>query len=99
MVNLIEDMVVHCDTEEKANIFLEECKNQGCKFLSGTKNNHWNINEENTCYIVTHCKPRKSYFILYYGHLDYFKDNNYHIISFNHLNFENNDKAEQLSLF
>lgn len=97
MIDLKDNMVVHCDTEEKANIFIDECKKQGCK-LSG-EYNHWSVNEEDTCYIVTHCKPRKSYFRLYYGHLDYFKDNNYHIINFNHLNFENDDKAEQLSLF
>lgn len=97
MVNLRENMVVHCDTEEKANIFVNECKKQGCRWFG--ENNHWNINKENTCYIVTHCKPIKSYFRLYYGDLNYFKEDNYNIISFNHLNFENNDKAEQLSLF
>ena len=95
MVNLIEGMVVHCDTEEKANIFIDECKKHGCKWFG--EYNHWN--NENTCYIVTHCKPRKNYFRLYYGDLEYFKENNYYIINFNHLNFENNVKTEQLSLF
>lgn len=102
MINLKDGLVVHCDTEEKAIKFLIECENQGCKWLSGSKTcecNHWDINKENTCYIIESCKSKKNIFYIYYSDLDYFKENNYHILKFNQLNFENNNETEQLSLF
>lgn len=100
MIDLRNGMVVHCDTEEKAIKFLSECENQGCKWLSGYKScecNHWNMNKENTCYIIENCKSKKNIFYIYYSDLNFFKEHNYHIINFEHLKFDN--KYEQLSLF
>lgn len=101
MVNLKNGMVIHCDTEEKANIFLELCKKQGCIWASNGDlhgYNHWNIHEDKTCYIIEWSKPIKK-FVLYYSNLDYFVEHNHHVIKFNHLNLENNYKSQQLSLF
>lgn len=38
-------IAVHCDTEEKANDFLEYCKNNGVVCMNG-----WTIHENKTCY-------------------------------------------------
>lgn len=52
---LKEGMAVHCDTEEKSKIFLQECKKQGitcCDRSSATTLNVWHQLKENTCYCV-----------------------------------------------
>lgn len=47
-------IVVHCDTEEKANDFLRECNKRDFKWRDGTSlicNNYWMFYKENTYYI------------------------------------------------
>lgn len=58
MIKLKEGMVVHCNTKEKATIFLKECEKQGitscmkepAKIMIDT----WDELKEDTCYNITY---------------------------------------------
>lgn len=56
--DIIENnLAIHCDTEEKADNFLQECKNQGVIWETSEtidKQNYWYRYEENTCYYIDH---------------------------------------------
>lgn len=45
-------MIVHCDTEEKAKIFLDECKKQGFYDKFYDKGTYWNEYREKMCYRI-----------------------------------------------
>lgn len=49
-------IAVHCDTEEKANAFLQKCEKLNIYWCSGknaTSQNKWQEYKEQTCYEIT----------------------------------------------
>ena len=70
-------VAVHCDTEEKANIFLEECNKQQIKWCNGRsiveEDNSFERYECDTCYSY---KP----YGLEFCQKEYYKNNGYKII-------------------
>lgn len=51
--NSEETLVIHCDTEEKANKLLRAFNKMGEKWRAGDsylENNYWSLNNKNTCY-------------------------------------------------
>ena len=83
-INIIERLkteaiAVHCDTEEKANDFLEVLHNHGCKWLSDyelTHHNNYRIYTNETCYIVNQNSKVE------YSDKKFYENNNYKIISY-----------------
>lgn len=76
-------IAVHCDTEEKANAFLQKCEKLGILWCSGekaTNRNNWQEYKEQTYYEIT-------FGDIAYGCLEDFSQNNYgfEIIDFSKL--------------
>ena len=72
------EIAVHCDTEEKANNFLNECDKQGIAWTDGDKTteiNCWFWYEKNTSYACS-CGKSK----LAFDFLEYHKDKGLEII-------------------
>lgn len=84
-----KNIAVHCDTEEKSKIFLQECENIGIKWASEqmpTTLNYWNEHKnDGICYAISKlyngCRIwRNSVF--------YMNKNEYKIIEFDEIVFE-----------
>lgn len=72
------EIAVHCDTEEKANNFLNECDKQGIAWTDGDKTteiNCWLLYKKNTSYVCSFEKSK-----LEFGFLEYNKDKGLEII-------------------
>ncbi|GAA0817549.1 hypothetical protein [Clostridium tertium] len=72
------EIAVHCDTEEKANNFLNECDKQGIAWADGDKTteiNCWLLYKKNTSYVCSFEKSK-----LEFGFLEYNKDKGLEII-------------------
>lgn len=70
---------VHCDTKERARMFLNECAERGIKWCDGedcSKNTHWGNYREKTCY---RCDFAGS---LLFGYSGYFKTESTRIIPY-----------------
>jgi hypothetical protein len=68
--------VVHCDTEEKAKKLLEWADSRGLKWCSGDRYidyGAWALRKEKTCFYLKEGK---------YGGLEFCKDNNYTILTY-----------------
>lgn len=81
-----KNIAVHCDTEEKAKKFLQECENRGLEWIDGDSpmtniSNIWHINMEYTCYAI------KNY-VITYENVEYFKIVRYELIEYNDVLFE-----------
>lgn len=74
--NSKDNLAIHCDTEEKANKFIEK-SNKTDKW--GNFKNYYKVYEEKTCY----CNDYQ------YGDLEYFIENNYTIYEFDEVDLEN----------
>lgn len=91
-------MAIHCDTEEKSKIFLQECERQGITCCSGevaTSLNVWDQLKGNTCYAIYCGNARtggKPY--LEFDNVNYYK---YKTLGFNILEFDELFKEQILS--
>lgn len=100
-------MAVHCDTEEKSKIFLQECERQGvtrCDRDIATNLNAWNDLKENTCYSIRPGRVgAKSIPYLGYCGLQYYKNRSeYNVVKFDDLFKEcqlNNKKVENIAKY
>lgn len=91
-----ERKAVHCDTEEKANEFLELCDKFDIKWYDehkATEFNYWACLENKTCYDL-----KKGCVDI--GSLNWYKSNNYEIIEFQSLkeNQQNNNETNILKI-
>lgn len=92
------NIVIRCDTEEDANKFLQECKNQGVIWTTGKtidKQNYWHEYEENTCYYIDHNMR------VPYDSFQGFVHNGYIVISFEEFYklIQNTELLEKLNQF
>lgn len=79
-----KNIVVHCDTEEKANKFLQECEKRGFKWINGDNPmcyTNWSVFESDTCYAVADDG-------ISYERVEYFTNNRYKIIEYDDTLFD-----------
>ena len=73
--NSDKNLVIHCDTEEKANILLKAFDKMGEKWCDGTsylEDNNWRYHKEETCYASDGTLSGKEFFL----------DNDYKVYEF-----------------
>lgn len=102
-------MAVHCDTMEKAKVFLQECEKQNIKASDGTSAMRldelcvWNQLKENTCYGIETRKrfatDGSGYFDLEvaFDKKDYYSDYGFNVVSFDELFKESSVKFDKIN--
>ena len=75
-------MVIHCDTEEKADKLLNAFDKLGKKwssYMSYLDSDYYSIYKQNTCYSNDN----------HYSHYNWYKENGYKIFEFDEVDLEN----------
>lgn len=67
-MKLKKGFIVHCDTKEKARVFLDECKKQGFYDSYYDKHTDWEGHNKNTCYRI--CSKYEIRYGSKYGYFD-----------------------------
>lgn len=79
-----KNIAVHCDFEEKAVKFLQECEKRGFRWFSGDKPTcytNWDLHKSHTCYAVSDDG-------IIYSCVEYCINNRYKIIEYDDILFE-----------
>lgn len=99
-MKLKENMVVRCDTREKALEFLKRCYKQGIYFNSGSPIgdaiNYWDDHKQDTCYSLQ--LGRNGKIIIRYGKKEYCIRKGFKIIDFDDL-FKEKKKMNKCKVY
>ena len=73
-----DNLVIHCDTEEKAEKLLREFGREGYRWCTGNRyieDTNWEVYRKRTCYSNSRG----------YGNIEYFKQNGYTVVEFDEI--------------